>query len=135
MQPWRSFFLVYSWQVWTVGALGIYGTAVTMFAFRSYYHHPENIHYCTGLALVSLFGVPVPYYPTHGMSRIHFGLLLIYGLLAVIYINCYLTSLMTRPPYQYQIDTTDDLMYYKYKILSDLDSISLYDLGNDEVSG
>lgn len=83
---------------------------------------------------MSLFAIPVPYYPTHGIARIHFGIILIYGLLVVILINCYLTSLMTKPHYQYQVHTTDDLIHYEYQILVDADLVSLADLGDDKVN-
>lgn len=84
--------------------------------------------------MLTLFAIPVPYQPTHGIARIHFGFLLIYGLLGVIAINCFLTSMMTNPKYEYQIHTTDDLIYYKYKILVDSELVSLSYLGDDKVS-
>lgn len=134
IQPWRSFFLIGTWQVWTIAVIAVYAIGATLFAFYAHYHHPENYHYCTGITMLTLFAVPVPYNPTHGIARIHFGFLLMYGLLVVIAINCYLTSLMTKPQYQYQIRTTDDLMYYKYKILVDIDLVPLSYLGNDKVN-
>lgn len=109
----------------------VYVTGATVFLFYKYYHHPENYHYCTGIAFMTLLATPVPYNPTHGIARIHFGFMLAYGLLAVTAINCYLTSMMTKPHYQYQINTVEDLMSYEYKVLSDLD---FSDLGNDKVN-
>lgn len=133
IQPWRSFFLVATWQVWTIAVIGIYVTAFTVYAFYKHDRHPQNFHYCAGVAFFSYLSIPIPYNPTHGIARIHFGILLIYGLLYVISINCYLTSMMTQPQYQYQIRTTDELMHNEYKILVDVESVSLYYLGNDKV--
>lgn len=134
IQPWRSFFLVATWQVWTITILGIYIIGVTVFVFHKHYHNPKNVHYCTGIALLTFLGIPVPYNPTHGIARFHFLVLLFYGVIAQIAINSFLVSMMTRPQYQYQIHTTDFLMYYEYRILVDKDFVSLHHLGNDKVS-
>lgn len=134
IQPWRSFFFVCTWQVWVIAVIGVYVSAATLFAFYRLYHHIENYHYCTGMAFMALIAVPIPYNPTHGIARIHFGILLIYGLLAVIAINCFLTSMMTKPVYQYQIHTIDDLIFYEYKILADAELVSFNYLGNDKVN-
>lgn len=40
---------------------------------------------------------------------------------------------MTKPQYQYQVHTIDDLMYYGFKIMVDAELVSIYDLGNDKV--
>lgn len=133
IQPWRSFFLVATWQVWLIATVGVYATAATMFLFFTYYHHRENFHYCTGMALFMIFSIPIPYNPTHGIARIHFGLLLIYGVLAVIAINCYLVSVMTKPQYHYQICTADELMSNDFKILIDTELVSIHELGDDKV--
>ncbi len=133
IQPWRRFFLIGSWETWMLAAIGLYVNAAIFYLFFRYYHHQENFTYCTGMSMLTMFSVPIPYNPTHGIARIHCGISLIYGMLCVILINCYLTSLMTKPQFQYQIRTVDDLMYYQYKMLVDVEAVSLEHLGNDEV--
>lgn len=73
-------------------------------------------------------GNPMPYNPTYGV-----GVLLMYGLLGATFINNILFSFITKPHYERQISTTEELIHYEYKILIDLEFVELNDLGNDEV--
>lgn len=132
--PWRGFFLIMTWQVWLIGGVATYATAGTLYAFYQFYHHPQNYHYCSGLVLLAMFSIPVPYNPTHGIARIHFGLLLLYGLLIVILFNSFLSSILTQPRSQYQIHTTEELMNQNFRILIDEELMALHQLGDDDIS-
>lgn len=134
MRPWLSLFLALDWQSWTVVIILIYITGTTVYFFYKYYHHPENLHYCTGVAFVSLLGTSVPYNPTHGLARIHFGIMLIYALILTASINAFLTSRMTKTFYEHQISKVEELMEFEYNILTDLNMVPLYNLGNDKVN-
>lgn len=112
--------------------MGIYIFGASLFLFYGCYHHPENFIYCAAASLFVSIGISIPYNPTNGLARIHFGIL-IYGLLAVILLNCFLVSFMTKPQYERQISTTEDLLQYKYKIMISPEFTALNDLGTDEV--
>lgn len=134
MQPWKSAFLTATWQVWAIGACALYVLGFTLFVFYKYYHHQENFHYCVGAVFLLLAAIPIPYHPTHGLARIHFALLLFFGMLILIHLNCFLISMITNPQYQHQISTKEELLHYEYKILIDLKFVPLHDLGNEEVN-
>lgn len=134
LKPWRSFFLIGSRAVWLISSFSFIIFGVTLFLFYKKYHHPDNIIYCIGICFYTLLAIPVPYNPTNSLARIHFGMLLLYGLLAVIFINCYLISVLTKPYYEHQISTTDELIHYEYKLLIDTEFIALKDLGTDKVT-
>lgn len=120
--------------MWTLGIIGVYLNGATLFYFYKKYHHTENFHYCTGVALFTNLAVPTPYNPTHGIARIHFGIMLMYGLIFVAAINAFLVTRMTKSHYEDQISTVEDLMYYEYKILTDLNVVPVHSLGKDKVN-
>lgn len=120
--------------VWLVFVPLVFIFGFALFLMLKYYHHPENYFYCLGMSLLIVIATPLPYYPTHGLARIHFGMHLIYGLVAVIFINCFLVSMLMRPRYGHQITTTEEILHFDYKILINSEFIVLPDLGNDEVN-
>lgn len=132
--PWRSFFLVGTWDCWLIGGISVYCIAATLYVFHRYYHHPENYHYCMGVTLLCCMSIPIPYNPTHGLARTHFGIMLVYGLLVFTLFNSFLITLLKTPPYQYQIHTVRELIEEEFKILVDEKLIAMQDLGDDEVA-
>lgn len=132
--PWISVIVtIASPTVWAIFVLSVYLFAFSFFLMLKHYHHPENFHYCVGMSFFTVIGAPLPYNPTRGSARLHFGMYLTYGLIAAIFINCHMISSLTKSSYNYQITKPKELLHHKYEILIDSESTDLSDLGNDEV--